>query len=174
MKYNSLLLIVLALLLSSCKEDFSVWKKWNETWLEQTNKPRIEALKENPASEGFVSAGITESGIQYEVRHTGFGIVAKRSSTVRVTYTNFLIDGTAVGYGNDMLFSMSDLVEGWQEMICERGLKEGANFTIYIPWHLAYGKNGNKTATMARYYIPPYSTLISNIEIMDVVNALPN
>lgn len=173
MKYKSLLLLVLVLILSSCREDFSVWKEYNETWLEQTNKPRIEALKENPTQEGFVSAGITESGIQYEIRHAGFGAMAKRSSGVKVNYSNFLIDGTAAGYGKEMSLSVAELVAGWQEMLCDRGLREGANFTMYIPWELAYGKNGNKVASVARYFIPPYSTLISNVEIISVVNSLP-
>ena len=79
MKHKVLSICILAVLLAGCKEDFSVWKKYNEDWLENVNKPYIEALRDAPVKEGYISAGITESGIQYIIRHEGFGKTAKRS-----------------------------------------------------------------------------------------------
>lgn len=174
MKHKSLLFLVLLVFFTSCKEDFSVWKKWNETWLEQTNKPYIESLQNATVKDGYERAGITETGIQYIVFHNGFSITAKRSSVIKVSYTNYLIDGTKVGSVTDAVMKVEELVPGWQEMICDRGLKQGANFKMYIPWNLAYGKDGNKVASVSRYFIPPYSTLISEVIINEITNYPPN
>lgn len=174
MKHKSLLFLVLLVFFASCKEDFSVWKEWNETWLEQTNKPYIDSLQNATVKDGYEKAGITETGIQYIVFHNGFGITAKRSSVIKVSYTNYLIDGTKVGSVTDAVMKVNELVAGWQEMICDRGLKQGANFKIYIPWNLAYGKDGNKVAGVSKYFIPPYSTLISEVIINEITNYPPS
>ena len=97
MKHKVLSICILAVLLAGCKEDFSVWKKYNEDWLENVNKPYIQSLRDAPVKDGYISAGITESGIQYIIRHEGFGKTAKLSSLVTVTYVNHLINGTTVG-----------------------------------------------------------------------------
>ena len=39
----------------------------------------------------------------------------------------------------------------------------GSKFTFYIPYNLAYGSQG------AGNVIPPYSTLIFEVELLDIV-----
>ena len=85
MKHKVLSICILAVLLAGCKEDFSVWKKYNEDWLENVNKPYIESLRDAPVKEGYISAGITASGIQYIIRQdrqtkfTGNGYIRQPS-----------------------------------------------------------------------------------------------
>lgn len=171
-RYLFAILLASAAIFSSCRENFSVWKAHNEAWLNK-NKTTIDSLSKAEVKNDYVAAGITPSGIQYVIRHSGYGIVAKRSSAVNVTYQNFLIDGTAVGHAEKYDVQMKDMVEGWQEILCSGLVRQGANFTIYIPWNLAYGKTGNKVASAARFFVPPYSTFISHIEIVKIVNTLP-
>lgn len=175
MKHKVLSICILAVLLAGCKEDFSVWKKYNEDWLENVNKPYIESLRDAPVKEGYISAGITESGIQYIIRHEGFGKTAKLSSLVTVTYVNHLINGTTVGtVSKKTTIEVKKFSAGWQEMLCDRGLKEGANFTIYIPWHLAFGKAGQKQAGISKYFIPPYSAIRCDMIVHEIRNFPPD
>ncbi|MBF0975813.1 MAG: FKBP-type peptidyl-prolyl cis-trans isomerase [Bacteroidetes bacterium] len=171
-RYIFILLLTSVALFSSCRKDFSVWRTHNEAWLDK-NKTIIDSLSKAETKTDYESAGITPSGIQYVIRHRGYGVTAKRSSAVTVTYENFLIDGTAVGHAEKFSVEIKDMVEGWQEILCSNLVKQGANFTIYIPWNLAYGKTGNKVASSARFFVPPYSTLICHIEILKIVNILP-
>lgn len=164
--------ILAALTLTSCKDDFHVWKDTNEKWLVD-NRPMIDSMATAADKNGYQRAGVTQSGIQFIVYHEGFGATPKRNSQVVLTYHNNLIDNTVVGTVESGAFDMAELPIGWQEMMCDRGLKQGANFKIFVPWNLAFGKNGNKLASAARYFIPPYSTLISTIQIVDVMNIQP-
>lgn len=144
----------------------------NEQWLED-NRPTIDSMATATEKNGYQRAGITKSGIQFIIYHEGFGATAKRNSQVVINYTNYLIDSTIVGTVDRGALDMAELPAGWQEMMCDRGLKQGASFKIFVPWSLAFGKDGNKLASADRYFVPPYSTLISTIQIVDVMNIQP-
>lgn len=173
MKRNTFLIAILvAITLTSCKDDFHVWKEMNEQWLED-NRQKIDSMATATVKDGYQRAGITPSGIQFIVYHEGFGATPKRNSQVVLNYTNYLIDSTVVGTVESAALDMAELPDGWQEMMCDRGLKQGASFKIFVPWQLAFGKDGNKTSVAARYFVPPYSTLISTMQIVDVMNIQP-
>ena len=173
MKNKPLLILLLSVLtFVSCKDDFHIWKEANEQWLAD-NKPIIDSLENAPIKDGYQRAGITPSGIQYIVYHNGFGATAKRNSQVILSYENYLIDGTKVGAIDGNALDLETMPDGWKEMICDRGLKQGAYFKMFCPWNLAFGKDGNKVSTASRFFIPPYSTLISTIRIIDVRNMKP-
>ncbi|MEK9530622.1 MAG: FKBP-type peptidyl-prolyl cis-trans isomerase, partial [Flavobacteriaceae bacterium] len=53
------------------------------------------------------------------------------------------------------------LIAGFKEGIAL--LKEGEKATLYLPYELAYGEQGNQV-------IPPKSTLIFEVEITQVIN----
>ncbi len=175
MKNNIILLlwVSITMLLPSCKKDFSVWKSVNENWLAE-NKQYIDSLETATVKEGYEKASITPSGVQYIIRHKGFGAVPKRSSVVKVTYKNNLIDGSNAGVLADTItFPMNELIEGWQDILCSGEVRQGANLKVFIPWNLAYGEDGNQTVFPKRFFIPPYSTLISDIKLIEVYNNPP-
>jgi len=52
-----------------------------------------------------------------------------------------------------------NIIEGWNEGI--KFMKEGGEATLIIPSVLGYGSSGSGS-------IPPYSTLIFDVELIDV------
>jgi FKBP-type peptidyl-prolyl cis-trans isomerase len=48
-------------------------------------------------------------------------------------------------------------------------MPQGSHWKIYIPSHKAYGKTGSK-GLYDNFSVPPYSSLIFDIELVDVVN----
>ena len=89
--------------------------------------------------------------------------------TVRVHYTGTLIDGTkfdsSVDRGEPTKFGLLQVIPGWTEGLCL--LPEGSKAKLYIPARLAYGERG------AGGMIPPYATLIFEIELLEVIKGEP-
>jgi FKBP-type peptidyl-prolyl cis-trans isomerase FkpA len=54
---------------------------------------------------------------------------------------------------------VKELIEGYQEGI--QLMKKGARYRFFIPWELAWGKNGSGSK------IPPYSMLIFDVRLID-------
>lgn len=148
--------LLLVLVLSACQTDFELWKDLNSDWLEK-NKTEI------PTDSLIVS----NTGLQYVVYHNGYGAIPKTDSYVKVTYTGQLIDGTVVDTGTEVWLYVGDLVTGWQEALCT--MRQGSHWRLYIPSDLAYGEDGSEVSS-GNYLVPPYSTLIFDLEINDVIN----
>ena len=95
-------------------------------------------LKENATKEGVKT---TASGLQYKVIKEGTGKNPKPDSMVSVTYTGKLTDGTVFDSNADakepMAFPLPVMIKGWQEALPM--MKEGAEYTLYIPPELGYG-----------------------------------
>lgn len=106
----------------------------------------------------------TASGIQYEVIKMGTGEKPTAESTVKVHYTGSLIDGTVfdTSTGKDPLeFPLSGVIPGWTEAV--QLMPVGSKFKVWLPAELAYGANG------AGETIKPFSTLVFEIELLDIV-----
>lgn len=118
-------------------------------------------LKENRKKEGVQE---TASGLQYKVIRKGSGKSPGPKDRVTVHYTGMLPDGTvfdsSVERGEPATFGISQVIPGWTEAL--QLMQEGAKWTLYIPHELAYGERG------ARGVIPPYSTLIFEVELLKV------
>lgn len=103
------------------------------------------------------------SGLRYEVTKEGPGANPKASDTVSVHYTGTLIDGSvfdsSVQRGQPAEFPLSDVIPGWTEGI--QKVKKGGKIKLYVPPHLGYGDDG-------RPGIPPGSTLIFDVELLDI------
>ena len=108
---------------------------------------------------------VTKSGLQYEVLQEGTGNSPKATDTVRCHYEGRLLDGTifdsSYKRGEPADFGLNQVIPGWTEGV--QLMKEGAKFRFTIPYLLAYGEQG------AGASIPPFSTLIFDVELIKVL-----
>lgn len=108
----------------------------------------------------------TESGLAYQVLTAGTGEMPTAEDTVRVHYHGTLIDGTvfdsSVDRGEPTEFPLGGVIKGWTEML--QLMKVGEKVKVAIPYDLAYGPRGS-------YSIPPFSTLVFEIELLEVKKA---
>ena len=119
-------------------------------------------LEQNAKRNGVTQ---TKSGLQYEVLAEGTGKSPKATDTVRCHYEGRLLDGTVFDSsykrGEPADFGLNQVIPGWTEGV--QLMKEGAKFRFHIPYLLAYGERG------AGAQIPPYSTLIFDVELIKVL-----
>jgi FKBP-type peptidyl-prolyl cis-trans isomerase len=103
------------------------------------------------------------SGLRYEIVKQGEGAAPKPTETVKVHYTGTLIDGTvfdsSVQRGEPAEFPLDQVIAGWTEGI--QKMTKGGKIKLYVPPQLAYGDDG-------RPGIPPGSTLIFDVELLDI------
>ncbi len=108
---------------------------------------------------------VTESGLQYEVIKMGTGPKPTLENIVKVHYVGTLIDGTefdsSIKKGEPAQFPLSGVIPGWIEAL--QLMPEGSKFKIYLPENLAYGASG------AGAQIKPFSTLIFDVELLEIV-----
>lgn len=119
-------------------------------------------LAENAKKAGVT---VTASGLQYEVITQGTGAVPTATSKVKTHYHGTLIDGTvfdsSVNRGQPIDFPVNGVIAGWTEAL--QLMPVGSKYRLYIPYNLAYGERG------AGASIKPYSALIFDVELIDIV-----
>ena len=117
-------------------------------------------LTENALKEGVQ---VTESGLQYEVIKMGRGKKPAATDRVKVHYHGTLIDGTvfdsSVERGEPIVFGLNQVIKGWTEGV--QLMPIGSKFRFYIPQELGYGEQVAGS-------IPPYSTLIFEVELLGI------
>jgi FKBP-type peptidyl-prolyl cis-trans isomerase FklB len=122
----------------------------------------IKFLEENGQREGIV---ITESGLQYEILTVGTGDMPTAASTVRTNYHGTLINGdvfdSSYERGQPAEFPVGGVIKGWTEALTM--MPVGSKWRLYVPHDLAYGEQGAGGA------IGPFSTLIFDIELLDII-----
>lgn len=129
---------------------------------EQTIVAGKAFLAENAKRESVVTLA---SGLQYEIISTGNGETPKASDTVKVHYHGMLIDGTvfdsSVNRGEPATFGVTQVISGWVEAL--QLMPVGSKWKLFIPSNLAYGTQG------AGQTIAPHSTLIFEVELLDII-----
>ncbi len=121
-------------------------------------------LLEQYLLENNITTEAKESGLYYIETETGTGLQPQQGDSVFVHYTGRLIDSTvfdtSVG-GTPFPFVLGTgyVISGWDEGIAY--MKKGGKATLIIPSKLGYKSTGSSS-------IPPYSTLIFDIELVDV------
>lgn len=107
----------------------------------------------------------TASGLQYEVIKMGNGPMPTAESTVKVHYVGTLINGTkfdsSIDSNEPAQFPVSGVIAGWTEAL--QLMPVGSKFKIYLPQSIAYG------AQAAGEMIQPYSTLVFEVELLEIV-----
>lgn len=128
----------------------------------ETNKAEGAAfLKDNARSKAVYT---TASGLQYKILKRGNGKKPTINNVVRVHYTGTLINGTkfdsSVDRGVPAEFPVNAVIPGWTEGL--QLMDVGSKYIFYIPYNLAYGEQviGD---------IPPGSTLIFEVELLEIV-----
>ena len=125
-------------------------------------------MESNKSEEGIVT---TDSGLQYVIQDQGTGATPQAKSTIVVSYTAVSatkgnIFGRAKAFQDGSEFNMNKVIDGWKEGLPL--IKEGGKITLYVPSHLAYGRDGIKHRNL--YIIEPNDALIFDIELVKVSN----
>lgn len=119
-------------------------------------------LSENKKREGVKE---TASGLQYEILTMGTGPKPSDTSTVKVHYDGFLINGkkfdSSRDRGEPVSFGLGQVIKGWTEGV--QLMPVGSRFKFYIPYTLGYGEQG------AGGSIPGGAALIFDVELIDIV-----
>lgn len=119
-------------------------------------------LAENGKKEGVVTL---KSGLQYEVLREGNGKKPKDTDQVKCHYEGTLINGqvfdSSYKRNEPAVFPLNQVIPGWTEGL--QLMQEGAKYRFYIPYILAYGESG------AGGSIPPFATLIFDVELLEVM-----
>lgn len=119
-------------------------------------------LAENAKREGVVTL---ESGLQYEVVNEGSGAKPTAADNVKCHYHGTLLDGkvfdSSVQRGEPAVFPVNGVIAGWVEALQLMPL--GSKWKLFVPSNLAYGEQG------AGQDIPPHTTLIFEVELLEIV-----
>jgi FKBP-type peptidyl-prolyl cis-trans isomerase len=106
----------------------------------------------------------TASGLQYEVLTAGTGVKPLATDSVLVHYKGTLLNGkqfdSSYDRGEPISFPLNRVIPGWTEGV--QLMPAGSKYKFFIPYNLAYGERG------AGADIPPYSTLIFEVELLKV------
>ena len=140
------------------------------TQYEPNKKAGLEFLENNKKRAGVKSF---PSGLQIEVLRDGSGKQIKLYDVLEVNYTGTFIDGKKFSSSYDakktFIFEVNHndpdnpVIPGWVDAALN--MKEGGKYKIYLPYQLAYNETLNSP-------IPPYSTLIFEIEVLKVITPI--
>lgn len=130
---------------------------------ESNKEEGAKFLAENKARAGVKT---TETGLQYEVIKMGNGAKPVLGDSAVVHYTGTFINGekfdSSVDRGEEFTFlvNFGQVIDGWVEAV--QLMPIGSKFKVYLPHDLAYGES-------MRPGMPPYSTLIFEIEMIRII-----
>jgi FKBP-type peptidyl-prolyl cis-trans isomerase FkpA len=152
---------------------------WEE---EQNRKKFIEERKAKGPLElsqyiadNHIEQQPTASGLYVIIKEKGTGIIPKDNDTVVVHYTGTLLNGTefdsSVKRGEPFKFVVNDkggmsVIPGWNEAV--KLMKKGTIASIILPHSLAYDSTGVMNHQTGKYFIPPYSPLKFDIQLLDI------
>ncbi|MCF8365232.1 MAG: FKBP-type peptidyl-prolyl cis-trans isomerase [Bacteroidales bacterium] len=121
----------------------------------------------NYVNKNNIATPPTETGLYVITEEEGNGPKPQKGDKVKVHYTGYLLDGTkfdsSVDRGQPFEFPLGTgrVIKGWDEGIAS--LNVGSKAKLIIPSSLGYGDRG------AGEIIKPYSTLIFDVELLDIV-----
>ncbi|MEJ0088876.1 MAG: FKBP-type peptidyl-prolyl cis-trans isomerase [Limisphaerales bacterium] len=135
----------------------------------QAKMREAQALTNKIAGEAFLATNKNNPGVitlpdglQYKVITKGDGATPAADSIVTVNYRGTFLDGaefdSSAKQGRPTQLPANQFVRGWTEALTN--MTVGSKWQLFVPSELAYGERGGRT-------IPPNSTLIFDIELLD-------
>jgi serine/threonine protein kinase/FKBP-type peptidyl-prolyl cis-trans isomerase len=133
-----------------------------------TEEQRIENEKKNITeylSKNNLTGTPTANGLYYIEKVAGQGAMATAGKKVKVQYSISLLDGTKIdssvdqGKPLEFVLGVDKMIVGFEQGISM--MKQGSQATIIIPYNQGYGSS-------ARGNMPGYSTLVAEIELLEV------
>ncbi|RUO34296.1 peptidylprolyl isomerase [Aliidiomarina sanyensis] len=135
-----------------------------EQVLSENHARGLAYLEENIEREGVM---VTPSGLQFEVLREGDGPAPGPTDIVEVHYAGTLVTGeefdSSYERGETIRFPVNRVIPGWTEGL--QLMQVGAKYRFVIPQELAYGDSQRGPL------IEPYSVLIFEVELIDVIPA---
>lgn len=111
----------------------------------------------------------TESGVYIHISNDSQDKAVTKGKTITLNYTGMFLDGktfeTTEQPGGDhkpltVIVGNQQVIRGWEDAFLT--MKRGGTYTIAVPSHLAFGKNGRGQV------IPPNTPLLFEIQILTV------
>lgn len=137
-----------------------------EIWVRRAGRWRVVSWVSIPIIKKSTGKLMTtESGLKYEDIVVGSGASPKAGQQVTVHYTGTLEDGTkfdsSLDRGQPFTFTIGvrQVIRGWDEGVMT--MKVGGKRRLVIPPQLGYGSRGVGP-------IPPNSTLVFEVELLDI------
>lgn len=151
MKKLFLISVVFFVALTACKKDQMSIDE--ELILDYISKNSLNAIS-------------TTEGLFYSIEVEGSGAHPTATSSVKVHYEGFLLDGSkfdsSIDRGMPSSFPLSGVIEGWQIGIPL--FKESGSGTLLIPSHLGYGENPPPGSS-----IPKNAVLRFTVELIEIL-----
>ncbi|MCE9559660.1 MAG: FKBP-type peptidyl-prolyl cis-trans isomerase [Armatimonadetes bacterium] len=111
------------------------------------------------------------SDIAVEITQVGTGPEAKLGDEVEIHYVGTFLNAVKFDSSRDrdktftITLGKTGLIPGFTKGVT--GMKKGERRKVTIPYNMAYGKNGRPS-------IPPYSTLVFDLEVINLTPAKQN
>jgi len=155
-------------------EEMAAAKKEFEQKMESMKAEQKQAL-DTYITENNIKATPNDEGLYVIVSKKGNGPKVEVCRRIKVAYTGYLLNGTIFDSSDkdiaqqnglephdalEFVVGQANLIKGWDDGLM--GLAQGSKAKLIIPENLAYGAKG------AGEMIPPYATLVFDIEILSV------
>lgn len=124
----------------------------------------------NEIRKKYPTAQQTESGLVYVIQTEGNGAKANKGDNVSTHYTGTFLNGTKFDSSRDrnqpldFTHNVGQMIAGYDEAISI--LSKGGRGIFVIPYFKAYGAAGRPGG------IPPYSDLVFDIELLNIIPAV--
>jgi FKBP-type peptidyl-prolyl cis-trans isomerase FkpA len=138
----------------------------NDSRQEQAERKTLDAYLQE---KNIVSEKQPE-GYYLVMQSKGNGKEVKKGDRISLYFTGHFLSGAVFesnvksGKPYSFVVGNGDVIKAWD--LAAQKLHEGDKATLIIPSSLAYGSEGLKRPNSLNYFIPPFSTLIFDVEVV--------